>query len=66
MDHIKHKDCPLDREELGKATWGVLHTMAAKYPDKPNETQKTEVKTFYGILSRTYPCESCAKDLRQE
>lgn len=58
--------CPLDKDELGQSTWNLLHTMAATYPDKPTEVQKQDVKSFFGILSRTYPCDICAKDLGKE
>ncbi|XP_031347931.1 FAD-linked sulfhydryl oxidase ALR isoform X2 [Photinus pyralis] len=59
-------DCPLDKDELGNATWGLLHTMASKYPDQPNEEQKRDMKQFFNLLGKFYPCEYCAKDLRKE
>lgn len=62
---FKH-GCPLDKDELGRSTWNLLHTMAAVYPNKPTESQKQDVKTFFGVLSRNYPCEFCAKDLGKE
>lgn len=58
--------CPLDKDELGRSTWSLLHTMAATYPDKPTDQQKNDVRTFFSILSRNYPCDICAKDLVQE
>lgn len=62
---FKH-GCPLDKDDLGHSTWNLLHTMAAVYPDKPTEQQKTDVKLLFGVLSRNYPCEICAKDLSVE
>lgn len=62
---FKH-GCPVDKDELGHSTWNLLHTMAAVYPEKPTESQKEDVKSFFGILSRTYPCDVCAKDLANE
>ncbi|KAB0796825.1 hypothetical protein PPYR_10886 [Photinus pyralis] len=59
-------DCPLDKDELGNATWGLLHTMASKYPDQPNEEQKRDMKQFFNLLGKFYPCEYCAKDLRKD
>lgn len=55
--------CPVDKDELGRSTWSLLHTMAAQYPDKPTSGQKQQVVQFIDILSHTYPCEPCAKDL---
>ena len=31
------------REELGRATWLLLHTLAAQYPDKPSKQQRKDV-----------------------
>lgn len=59
-------NCPLDKDELGRSTWNLLHTMAATYPDNPSDEQKQNVNSFFNILSKTYPCDVCAKDLVTE
>ena len=41
----------VSREELGRATWLLLHTLAAQYPDRPSKQQKKDVST----LVRTIP-----------
>ena len=33
-------ECPVDREELGRGTWDLLHTTAAYYPETPSATDK--------------------------
>ena len=38
--------------------------MAAYYPDHPTTEEKKEMKTFFHILSRFYPCSICAEDLK--
>ncbi|KAM7263565.1 hypothetical protein ACFE04_001248 [Oxalis oulophora] len=61
--HILHKEKsspPIAKEELGRATWTFLHTLAAQYPDKPTRQQKKDVKELMAILSRMYPCKDCA------
>lgn len=62
----RREDCPLDRDELGNKSWGLLHTMAAKYPDNPSTEQKCEMKHFFSLFSKFYPCEHCAQDLKEE
>ncbi|CAK9868762.1 unnamed protein product [Sphagnum jensenii] len=48
------------KEELGRATWTFLHTLAAQYPEKPTKQQQRDVKELMSILSRLYPCKQCA------
>ena len=36
----------VSREDLGRATWLLLHTLAAQYPDRPSKQQKKDVTTL--------------------
>ncbi|XP_034180809.2 evr1_Alr domain-containing protein Alr [Osmia lignaria lignaria] len=60
------RECPLDKDELGSRTWSFLHTMAAYYPDNPSDEQKSDMKTFFKIFSKFYPCYVCAEDLQEQ
>ncbi|VDN31310.1 unnamed protein product [Cylicostephanus goldi] len=60
------KQCPIDKDELGRSTWNLLHTMSVYYPEKPNEDQKKTVFQFLDALSKTFPCDFCARDLRKD
>ncbi|XP_011499136.1 PREDICTED: FAD-linked sulfhydryl oxidase ALR [Ceratosolen solmsi marchali] len=60
------KNCPLDKDELGLSTWNFLHTMAAYYPSTPTVEQKNDMKLFFHLLAKFYPCTSCAKDLMEQ
>ena len=60
-----HVECPLDREELGRNTWGFLHTMAAYYPDKPTVEQQEDMSKLITLFSKFYPCDHCAEDFRE-
>ncbi|XP_058754020.1 FAD-linked sulfhydryl oxidase ERV1-like [Vicia villosa] len=56
---------PVTKEELGRATWTFLHTLAAQYPDNPTRQQKKDVKELVQILSRMYPCSECANHFKE-
>ncbi|CAH2091515.1 unnamed protein product [Euphydryas editha] len=60
------KECPLDKDELGKSTWGFLHTMASYYPEKPTKSQSEDMTKFFNIFAQFYPCEPCALDFQDD
>lgn len=60
------KECPLDKEELGKSTWGFLHSMASYFPDKPTKLQSENMSRFFNIFAQFYPCEPCSLDFLDE
>ncbi|KAK5642377.1 hypothetical protein RI129_008544 [Pyrocoelia pectoralis] len=66
MDKPLRTDCPLDKDELGNATWSLLHTMATKFPKRPNDEQKRDMTQFFNLLGKFYPCEQCADDFRKD
>jgi len=55
---------PLTREELGRASWALLHTMASTYPVKPSVDQQTAMTQFIHSLSILFPCQDCANHFR--
>ncbi|XP_062543054.1 FAD-linked sulfhydryl oxidase ALR-like [Armigeres subalbatus] len=60
------KHCPLDKDRLGRHTWGLLHTMAAYYPDEPTSQDRTNIRQFFEAFSKVYPCGYCAEDFQKE
>ena len=63
---MKHAiNCPLDREELGRSTWDLIHTVAAYYPDVPSDIDKTNADNFIKSLAYLYPCEICRDDFKE-
>ncbi|KAG4028541.1 hypothetical protein MFRU_021g01280 [Monilinia fructicola] len=49
------------KAELGHAAWKVLHTMMAKFPDKPTEEDSSALKSYIHLFARLYPCGDCAR-----
>jgi len=53
------------REILGRSTWTLLHTMAARYPEEPSEDQQEKTRTFLSLVSELYPCGQCARHFQE-
>lgn len=69
--HVFHSVCvcpravsPPTRQELGRATWTLLHKMAAMYPKEPTEANKRDAAAFFDAFSQMYPCDECAGHFR--
>ncbi|ROT37103.1 hypothetical protein SODALDRAFT_351461 [Sodiomyces alkalinus F11] len=52
------------RAELGRASWKVLHTMMARFPEEPTPDESTALKTYIHLFARLYPCGECARHFR--
>ena len=59
-------ECPLMRDDLGRASWSLLHTMAAYYPVQPKDEDKQTMKEFIQSFSRLFPCPECRADFQDE
>ncbi|KAL3104145.1 hypothetical protein niasHS_002172 [Heterodera schachtii] len=62
----RRTDCPLDKDELGRSTWNLMHSMSVYYPKEPTEQQKTVMGQTIDGISKTYPCDHCAADFRAD
>jgi len=60
----KYPSCFSNRAELGRASWKLLHTMMARYPDEPSKEQQETLRSFIYLFARLYPCGECATHLR--
>jgi mitochondrial FAD-linked sulfhydryl oxidase len=52
--------CPLNRNELGRASWAYLHSLAAYYPAKPTQFEQQRMKRFMEDYAKLYPCGYCS------
>ncbi|KAI1756902.1 ERV/ALR sulfhydryl oxidase domain-containing protein [Xylaria castorea] len=53
------------KAELGRASWKLLHTMMARFPEKPTEEDSLALKTYIKLFARLYPCGDCASHFQQ-
>ncbi|QPG77301.1 hypothetical protein FOA43_004709 [Brettanomyces nanus] len=49
------------RIELGHASWKLFHTILARYPDEPTETERGHLSTYIKSFAQVYPCGDCAR-----
>jgi len=55
--------CPPDREEIGRSTWTLLHTIAAYFPDQPTPQEKAAALGVIEGLRLLFPCSHCRAQL---
>ena len=58
-------DCPIDKEELGRSTWKLIHTIAATIPEYPSLSEQKNIDAFIRTLAALYPCHICAADFQE-
>ena len=44
---------PVDKDDLGRATWTFLHVLAAQMPDHPTKSQQKDVHTLVRVAARS-------------
>ena len=49
------------KAELGNAAWKLLHTILARYPEAPVESEKVYLKRYIESFAQVYPCGDCAR-----
>lgn len=60
---IQTNDSP--RAEVGRSAWKLLHTMMAKFPDKPTSDESNALESFIHLFARLYPCGECARHFQE-
>ncbi|UJR30055.1 hypothetical protein I4U23_017600 [Adineta vaga] len=61
-----NSDCPLMRDDLGRASWSLLHTMAAYYPKQAKKEEQETMSEFLHSFSKLFPCPECRADFQEE
>jgi protein disulfide-isomerase-like protein len=62
----KAEKAELWRVQVGRSAWYLIHSVAAKYPDKPTAEQQAAAIDFIKSLQVLYPCESCRLHLQEK
>lgn len=57
--------CPLDKEDLGRASWSIIHTVAAHTSENPTDTEQKHMKQFIESFAALYPCHICAPEFQE-
>ena len=57
------KPLTLTKQEIGRNTWSLLHSMAASYPNEPTEEDKKYITNFLYSLANLFPCKICGSHL---
>lgn len=53
------------KAQLGNSAWHLLHTVLARYPDKPSEQEKSTLKQYIHLFAQVYPCGDCARHFQK-
>lgn len=58
---VRKKDVegPATKDELGRSSWTLIHTMAVNYPKSPTIEERTQATAFFSSLGTLYPCSRC-------
>ena len=57
------KPLTLTKQEIGRNTWSLLHSMAAAYPNEPTDDDKKQITNFMYGLAPLFPCKICGSHL---
>ncbi|WEW56786.1 flavin-linked sulfhydryl oxidase [Emydomyces testavorans] len=49
------------KAELGRASWRLLHTMMARFPERPSTEEQDALRSYIYLFARLYPCGECAE-----
>merc|ERR1712137_1531984 len=53
---------PPNREQIGRAAWRYIHTMAAAYPETPTPEHQHHSLKFLESFLTLYPCRLCSQE----
>ena len=57
------KPLTLTKQEIGRNTWTILHSIAASFPNNPTEEDKKQITNLMYGLAHLFPCKICGGHL---
>lgn len=61
-DNYRYVIEKLNGSSLGRHTWAIMHSIAASYPNKPNQTEQESYELFFNGFIDRYPC--CQREIK--
>lgn len=55
----------LTKEELGRHSWALLHSIAASIPTSPSKEQRNKLEEFLELFAELYPCKICSSHFKE-
>jgi FAD-linked sulfhydryl oxidase len=62
---VEYDEAKITREQLGHATWTMLHTIAAYFPTEPTPIQIQSAKDLLYGIADTFACRICGEHFTQ-
>ncbi|EIJ89648.1 hypothetical protein NEPAR06_1782 [Nematocida parisii] len=53
------------KAELGRGTWALIHTIAAKYPPDAGREHQGNLIKFIDLLTKLFPCDECRSHFKK-
>lgn len=53
------------KAQLGNSAWRLFHTILARYPEKPSESEETTLSQYIRLFAQVYPCGDCARHFQE-
>lgn len=57
---VEHGSNRISREELGRQSWTLLHTISATFPERISAELAEQFNAYMTLFAKFYPCKLCA------
>ncbi|KAF0852288.1 mitochondrial disulfide relay subunit Erv1 form 2 [Andalucia godoyi] len=64
VDIVRRKSPPT-KQELGRAAWMLMHSIAGNFDDEPTVERRDAAQSFVRGLLELFPCSVCSDDFKE-